>query len=86
MNCPQCEQPIGQDQHHIGRWVPEKDERYRVIGAVREITIHCDHCGAFTVLQDGRHFIRHVTRHASPKTIARAERKLAARTLEKVPA
>lgn len=86
MNCPQCEQPIGQDQHYIGPWVPVKDDRYRVIGSLREIVIHCDHCGTFTARQDGRHFVQSVTHHTSKKEVARVERKLASRTLEKVPA
>lgn len=86
MNCPQCEQPIGQDQHTIGPWKDEHDERHRVIGSCRLIWIHCGHCGYFTAEQDGRQFIRRVTHHASPNEINRVARKLPTRTLEKVPA
>lgn len=85
MNCPQCEQPIGQDHPTIGPWKHEHDARHRVIGSSRSIWIHCDHCGYFTAEQDGRNFIRRVTHHVSPQDIHRVAREMH-RATQKVPA
>jgi hypothetical protein len=86
MNCPQCLCPVGGDQFSHGPWENELDEFGNLVGCSRKIWIHCPHCGAFEVVQDGATFIRKIHGpFASDKNIRRVDRHLAARHLEAIP-
>lgn len=53
MNCPQCEQKVGQDQYHIdGAWNAVRDANGMAIALQRSIHVACSHCGTFELIQD----------------------------------
>lgn len=85
MNCPQCQQPVGQDRHAIGPWRDERvDNEGRTEFGIRTIYLQCEHCGTFTVRQLcelGQLRVCGITRHRCPDIIRRVQRRLPAVTL-----
>ncbi len=90
MNCPQCQQPIGQDQHWISPWRELLDSSGEIVVAgERTIYIHCDHCGTFTVLQSierGQLRVCRIRKIRARRRIEAIHKKLPALQLERVPA
>ena len=75
MNCPQCNEMIGQDQWHAGPWEPETDEFNRVVGCTRVLVICCECCGLFRVVEDDARRIRsRVGPYTNPADVARLSR------------
>jgi len=60
MNCPQCNEPVGDDEFGPGKWAlsrPGKD----VITESRGIyAVRCGHCGVFEIHAVRRHYIKSV--------------------------
>ena len=90
MNCPQCEQPIGQDQHWVSPWREVLDaDGENVIAGERTIHIYCEHCGTFTVLQAterGQLRIGRIRKIRSPRRIREIHKKIPSLQLERLTA
>ena len=51
MNCPQCNQPIGDDQYGCGPWRDFAHDFGRLRGQHRVVAIICSHCGVFEMTE-----------------------------------
>ncbi len=48
MNCPQCKEPVGDDEFGYGPWVRRITGELDTLD-VRTLAIRCDHCGVFEI-------------------------------------
>lgn len=75
MNCPQCQQPVGHDQYHMGgAWIAVHDASGLAVAMERDIHVHCDHCGLYELKQDHTNAITSTKRVNDPRDIKRIER------------
>ena len=52
MNCPQCQQPVGDDQYGYGPWRGFTHSFGRLRGQRRLLVTICSHCGVFTMTEE----------------------------------
>ena len=60
MNCPQCHEPVGDDEFGSGAWVLSQRKNDPLPAGHRSIAVRCAHCGVFEVREARRTVIESV--------------------------
>lgn len=82
MNCPQCHQMVGHDEHSQGRWIEERNDLGDLERIYRIDSIRCSVCGVFEVeMAPGPRVLKVHGPYRSTKNIRRVEKQIPAAKL-----